>query len=56
MTLVLPRLSALADAAADLAASQPLEVKSLETLLAGVVVFGLGVLAVGLWRFEGKDY
>ena len=22
----------------------------------GVVVFGLGVLAVGLWRFEGKDY
>ncbi len=55
-TLLLPRLSALADASADLAASQPLEVKSLETLLAGVVVFGLGVLAVGLWRFEGKDY
>jgi ABC-type transport system involved in multi-copper enzyme maturation permease subunit len=56
VTTVLPRLSALADASADLAASQPLEVKSLETLVAGVVVFGLGVLAVGLWRFEGKDY
>ena len=56
VTAVLPRLSSLADASADLAASQPLEVKSLETLLAGVVVFGLGVLAVGLWRFEGKDY
>jgi ABC-type transport system involved in multi-copper enzyme maturation permease subunit len=56
VTAVLPRLSSLADASADLAASQPLEVKSLETLVAGVVVFGLGVLAVGLWRFEGKDY
>jgi ABC-type transport system involved in multi-copper enzyme maturation permease subunit len=56
VTAVLPRLSALANASADLAASKPLEVKSLEALVAGVVVFGLGVLAVGLWRFEGKDY
>lgn len=56
VTAVLPRLSTLADASADLAASKPLEVKSLEALVAGVVVFGLGVLAVGLWRFEGKDY
>jgi ABC-type transport system involved in multi-copper enzyme maturation permease subunit len=56
VTAVLPRLSSLADASANLAASQPLEVRSLETLVAGVVVFGLGVLAVGLWRFEGKDY
>ncbi len=56
VTLLLPRLSSLANASADLASSQPLEVKSLETLLAGVLVFGLGVLAVGFWRFEGKDY
>lgn len=56
VTLLLPRLSSLANASADLAASQPLEVKSLEMLLMGVLVFGLGVLAVGFWRFEGKDY
>jgi ABC-type transport system involved in multi-copper enzyme maturation permease subunit len=56
VTAVIPRLSALADASANLAASQPVGVKSLETLLLGVVVFGLGVLAVGFWRFEGKDY
>ncbi|ADO72355.1 hypothetical protein [Stigmatella aurantiaca] len=56
VTLVLPRLSSLADAAAELAASQPLGVQSLGTLLMGVFVFGLGVLAMGFWHFEGKDY
>lgn len=56
VTLVLPRLSALAEAAGDIAASTPLEVRSLGLLLVGVLVFGLGALAVGFWRFEGKDY
>ncbi|MFY2559705.1 hypothetical protein ACN469_18865 [Corallococcus terminator] len=56
VTLVLPRLSALAEAAGDIAASLPLEVRSLGTLLVGVFVFGLGALVVGFWRFEGKDY
>ncbi|MCE9670339.1 ABC transporter permease [Myxococcus stipitatus] len=56
VTVMLPRLSALAEAAGDIAASTPLEVRSLETLLLGVFVFGLGALAVGFWRFEGKDY
>jgi Cu-processing system permease protein len=56
VTLLLPRLSSLADAGADLAASAPLEVRSLAVLLAGVGVFGLGALTLGFWRFEGKDY
>ncbi|ATB38430.1 hypothetical protein CYFUS_003865 [Cystobacter fuscus] len=56
VTLVLPRLSALASASMDLAASVPLTVDSLAMLLAGVFVFGLGVLSLGFWWFEGKDY
>ncbi|AKJ04396.1 hypothetical protein ATI61_101514 [Archangium gephyra] len=55
-TLVLPRLSALARAGMDLAASTPLGVQSLTMLLAGVFVFGMGVLALGFWWFEGRDY
>lgn len=56
LTLALPRLSSLANASADIAASRALGVHSLGALLAGVGIFGLGVLALGLWRFEGKDY
>ncbi|MET0405437.1 MAG: hypothetical protein ABW123_23675 [Cystobacter sp.] len=56
VTMVLPRLSSLASASMDLAASVPLSVSSLPLLLGGVFVFGLGVLALGFWWFDGKDY
>lgn len=56
VTLVLPRLSSLAMASAHLASSTPLQVQSLAGLLAGVFVFGLGVLSLGIYRFEQKDF
>ena len=55
-TLLLPRISALAIAAADVATSTPLQLRSLTGMLAGMVVFALGVLAVGVHRFEQKDF
>jgi hypothetical protein len=33
-----------------------MEVKSLGAMLSGVLVFGLGALALSFWRFEGRDY
>lgn len=56
VTLVLPRLSSLAQVSMDLASSTPLGVQSLTMLLVGVLVFGLGVLSLGFWWFEGRDY
>jgi ABC-type transport system involved in multi-copper enzyme maturation permease subunit len=56
VTMLLPRLSSLAKVGMDLAASAPLGVQSLPMLLAGVLVFGLGMLSVGFWWFEGRDY
>ncbi|WNG37527.1 hypothetical protein F0U61_30435 [Archangium violaceum] len=56
VTLILPRLSSLAQASMDLAASTPLGVQSLTMLLVGVFVFGLAVISVGFWWFEGRDY
>jgi len=56
LTIPLPRLSRLADIAADLASSRAVDSASLLRLLAGLVLFGLGCLTLGVWHFEGKDY
>jgi ABC-type transport system involved in multi-copper enzyme maturation permease subunit len=56
VTMLLPRLSSLAQASMDLASSTPLGVQSLTMLLAGVLVFSLGMLALAFWWFEGRDY
>jgi ABC-type transport system involved in multi-copper enzyme maturation permease subunit len=56
VTLLLPRVSAIANAAADIAASQAIDGAVLGSLLAGLAVFGLAMLALAVWRFEGRDF
>ncbi len=53
---ILPPLASLATDAATLAGQGPLSTDDFVARLAGTVVFAAGVLGVGLWRFEGKDY
>ena len=54
--MIVPPISALADTSAELAASAPIGLVPLAKLLIGFVVFGLGVLALGAWHFEQKDF
>jgi Cu-processing system permease protein len=56
VTLLLPRVSTLADASADLAASAPVDRGALGSELLGLLVFGLAALMFGIWRFEQKDF
>lgn len=56
LTLFLPRISALADAAGALAGSDRLDLARLAQLLAGQAAFALAALALGVWRFEQKDF
>ena len=56
VTAPLPRLSAIAEAAGDLAATRAVDLPALARLLTGQVVFGLAAFALGVWRFERKDF
>ena len=53
---LMPALSSLADAAADVAGSQPVPLARLGGVLAGCGLFSAGALALAVWRFEGKDF
>lgn len=55
-TLLPPRVAALADASAAIAGSQPIDLPLLGSLVAGLVAFAAGTLALAIWRFEGRDF
>jgi Cu-processing system permease protein len=55
-TVALPRVSQLADISADLAASAPVSGAALARLLAGLALFGVASLGLGMWRFEAQDF
>jgi ABC-type transport system involved in multi-copper enzyme maturation permease subunit len=53
---LMPPLSTLANAAADIAAARPLHLGRLGGVVAGCGLFAAGVLALAAWRFEKKDF
>jgi Cu-processing system permease protein len=55
-TALFPRLSTLANAGARFAASEPIPTGTFRDLLIGCALFGFGVLAIGAWRLEQRDF
>lgn len=53
---ILPRIGAIATAAANLAMDRALDGAALARLLLGMFVFAGGMLALGLWWFEERDF
>lgn len=56
VTLMLPRVSALAKISAQIAGSEPVDSVALLRLVLGVAIFGAAALALGIHRFEQKDF
>lgn len=56
LTAMVPPISALADSSAALSASGAVEAVALAKVLIGFILFALGVLALGAWHFEQKDF
>lgn len=56
LTAPLPRIAALADLSAAIAASRTVDYGDLGRLVAGLLLFVLAALALGVWRFEQKDF
>jgi hypothetical protein len=56
VTAPLPRLSRIADEAALVAVGKGRQTAELFRMLAGAGLFAGAALALGLWRFEQKDF
>jgi len=56
VTLFLPRVSTLADAAADIAGSRAVDVGALVSQLLGLFVFGMAALSLGIHLFDERDF
>jgi ABC-type transport system involved in multi-copper enzyme maturation permease subunit len=53
---LMPPLSTLADAAADVAAARPVHLGQLGGVIGGCALFSAAALALAIWRFEEKDF
>lgn len=55
-TLPLPRIARIAELATRFSGGYGVDLGELAQLLGGTVVFGAAVAAIGIWRFESKDF
>ena len=55
-TALLPRVAALANTAAEIAADGKFDHPALSSLLGGLALFAAAVLTLAIWRFEHKDF
>ena len=56
VTLPFPRAARLAEVAADIAGNARVPLADLVRLVTGFALFGVAALALGVWRFEQKDF
>jgi Cu-processing system permease protein len=56
LTVLMPRLERLAELAGQLAGAKPVSATLALSLVGGCFAFGAGALAVGIWRFEERDF
>jgi Cu-processing system permease protein len=56
LTAPLPRFSQLGDIAADIVQARPVDYQMVLRLLLGQAAFGGAWFAVGVWRFEKRDF
>ncbi len=56
LSICLPPVSTVGELAMEIAGSGPINPAELARRMAGMVVFGLGMVALGTWRFEQADY
>jgi hypothetical protein len=56
ITIPLPRISEIGRVAGDLAAAESHSFGEVATLLLGQAIFGIFLFAVGVWKFERKDF
>lgn len=56
VTTAVPPISIIADQAAKNAGSEPWDGRLLSQRLVGILIFAFATFAVGVWRFEGRDF
>ncbi len=56
VSMVVPPVATVGNLAMEIAASAPVDTGGLASRMAGMVIFGAAMVALGIWRFERMDF